>query len=86
MYGYLINCEYFNNLNRDRDMVETGIIVEICTSTYLSHTQLKKLGIPHTHTHTQLMQKFSIKTRTDSDNTHEDEFFYHIQDFVVFQL
>jgi len=26
IYGYLINCEYFNNLNDDRDMAR------ICTS------------------------------------------------------
>ena len=30
--GYLINCEYFNNLNDDGDMAEIGIMVGICTS------------------------------------------------------
>jgi len=34
IYGYLINCEYFSNLNEDRDMAETGIMVGICTSPY----------------------------------------------------
>ena len=29
---YLINCEYFNNLNDDRDMAGTGIMAGICTS------------------------------------------------------
>jgi len=29
--GYLINCEYFNNLNDDGDMTGTGIMAGICT-------------------------------------------------------
>jgi len=32
IYGYLINCEYFNNLNDDEDMAGTGIMAGICTS------------------------------------------------------
>ena len=40
------------------------------------HTQLKKLGISHTHT--QSMRRFPVKTGTGSDNTHEDEFIYHL--------
>jgi len=32
IYGYLINCEYFNSLNMDRGMVGTNIIARICTS------------------------------------------------------
>jgi len=42
------------------------------------HTQLKKSGIPYTHTHTQSMRRFSVKTGTGSDNTHEDEFICHL--------
>jgi len=33
-------------------MAGTGIMVGICTSHTHPHTQLKKSGIPHTHTHT----------------------------------
>jgi len=54
--GYLINCEYFNNLNRDGDMV----------------------GIPHTHTYTQSMRGFPVKTETGSGNTHGNEFICHL--------
>jgi len=32
IYGYLINCEYFNNLNEDEDMAGTSIMAGICTS------------------------------------------------------
>jgi len=62
--SYLINCEYFYNLNEDEDMTETGIMVGICNvhpHTYL-HTQLKKSGILHTHTHPS--QEFPVKTGT----------------------
>ena len=31
---YLINCEYFNNLNENGDMAGTGIMAGICTSPY----------------------------------------------------
>jgi len=34
------------------------------------HTQLKKSGIPRTHTHTQSMRGFPVKTGTNSGNTH----------------
>ena len=34
--SYLINYEYFNNLNGDRDMAGTGIMAGICTSSYSS--------------------------------------------------
>jgi len=34
IYGYLINCEYFNNLNDDEYMTGTGIMARICTSRY----------------------------------------------------
>ena len=40
IYGYLINCEYFNNLNKDGDMSGMGIMVGICTSPYL----IEKVG------------------------------------------
>jgi len=52
----------------------TGIMAGICTS----HTQLKKSGISHTHTHTQSMRGFSVKTGTGSDNTHGDGFICHL--------
>ena len=42
------------------------------------HTQLKKLGIPHTHTYTQSMRGFPVKTGTSSGNTYGDEFIYHL--------
>jgi len=32
IYRYLINCEYFNNLNDDGHIARTGIMVGICTS------------------------------------------------------
>ena len=32
IYGYLINCEYLNNLNEDRDMAGTCIMAGICIS------------------------------------------------------
>jgi len=40
------------------------------------HTQLKKSGIPHTHT--QSMRGFPVKTGTGSDNTHGDGFICHL--------
>jgi len=42
------------------------------------HPQSTKSGIPHTHTHIQLMRGFSVKTGTGSDNTHGDEFICHL--------
>jgi len=30
----MINCEYFNNLNEDRDMAGTSIMAGICASPY----------------------------------------------------
>jgi len=40
------------------------------------HTQLKKSGIPHTHT--QSMRGFPVKTGTGSGNTHGDGFICHL--------
>jgi len=40
------------------------------------HTQLKKSGIPHTHT--QSMRRFPVKMGTGSGNTHGDRFICHI--------
>jgi len=58
MYGYLINCEYFNNLNEDENMARRVLWrVYIHPHTH-PHTQLKKSEIPHTHTQTQSMQRF----------------------------
>jgi len=37
IYDYLINCEDFNNLNENGDMVGTGIMAGICTSPYSSY-------------------------------------------------
>jgi len=34
IYGNLINCEYFNNLNEDEDITRTSIVAGICTSPY----------------------------------------------------
>ena len=76
--SYLINCEYFNNLNGDRDMAETGIMVGICTSPYPSPHPIEKVGIPHTHTHTQSMRGFPVKMGTGSDNTHGNRFICHL--------
>jgi len=70
----LINCEYFNNLNENEDMVGTGIMTGICTSPYPT----EKVGIPHTHTHTQSMWGFPVKTGTSSNNIHGDEFICHL--------
>jgi len=43
-------------------MTGTGIMVGICTSPYTSpHTQLKKSGIPNTHT--QSMREFPSKQK-----------------------
>jgi len=42
------------------------------------YTQLKKSGIPHTHTHTQSMWGFPVKTWTGSGNTHGDGFICHL--------
>ena len=38
--GYLINCEYFDNLNENEDMAGTGI----CTSPYPSPYPTEKVG------------------------------------------
>ena len=76
--GYLINCEYFNNLKENENMTGTGIMAGICYLHTHPYTQLKKSGIPHTHTHTQLMRGFPVKTGTDSGNTHEDGFICHL--------
>ena len=72
--SYLINCEYFNNLNENGDMAG-----RILWRVYVHpHTQLKKSGISHTHTHTQSMRGFPIKTGTGSDNTHGDGCICHL--------
>jgi len=46
IYDYLINCEYFNNLNDngDRDIVKTGIMTSIWMRTGQIH--------PYTHFYT----------------------------------
>ena len=42
--GYLINCEYFNNLNENEDMAGMGIMAGICTSPYPSPYPTEKVG------------------------------------------
>jgi len=42
--GYLINCEYFDNLNENEDMAGTGIMAGICTSPYSSPYPTEKVG------------------------------------------
>ena len=42
--GYLINCEYFDNLNENEDMAGTGIMAGICTSSYPSPYPTEKVG------------------------------------------
>jgi len=56
-------------------VMETGK-KRICTSPSHPHTQLKKFGISHTHT--QSMRSFSIKTDMGSDNTHEGWVIFHL--------
>jgi len=60
-------------------MAGTGIMAGIYSSSSPSHTQLKKSGILHTytHTHTQSMREFPVKTETGSDNTHGNGFICH---------
>ena len=72
--NYLINCEYFNNLNENGDMVGTGIMAGICTSSYPTekvgdspypYSYLVNAGIPR-------------QNGTGSDNIHGDEFICHL--------
>jgi len=42
--GYLINCEYFNNLNRDKDMVRTGIMGDMYIP--IPNQKSRKFSIP----------------------------------------
>jgi len=46
----------------------------------LIHTQLKKSRISHTHT--QSIRGFSVKTGTGSDNTHTGGFICHLYPWV----
>jgi len=41
---YLINCEYFNNLNEDEDMTGTSIIAGIYSSSSPSPYPIEKIG------------------------------------------
>ena len=41
--SYLINCEYFNNLNENGDMAGANIMEGICTSPNLSSYQIEKV-------------------------------------------
>jgi len=59
-------------------MAGTGIMAGIYSSPSTSSYPIKKSGIPHTHTHTQSMRGFSVKTGTGSDNTHMDGFICHL--------
>jgi len=42
--GYLINCEYFNNLKENENMTGTGIMAGICTSPYPFPYLTEKVG------------------------------------------
>jgi len=57
-------------------MTGTGIMAGIYSSPSTSHphTQLKKSGIPHTHTHTQSMRGFPVKTGTGIPRQNGDGF------------
>jgi len=44
VWGYLINCEYFNNLNENGDMAGTCIMAGIYTSPYPSPYPIEKVG------------------------------------------
>ena len=44
MCGYLINWEYFNNLNGYGDMEGMGIMAEICTFSYSFSCPIEKFG------------------------------------------
>jgi len=45
--------------------------------TYLSPYPVKKVGIPHTHTDTNLMWRFRIKMGMDSSKTYGAGFIFH---------
>ena len=75
---YLINCEYFNNLNENGDMAGTGIMAGICTSPYPSPYPTEKVGdSPYPYPY-PVNEGFPVKTGTGSDNTHGDGFICHL--------
>jgi len=51
-------------------------MVGIGTSSYTSQYPIEKVRIPHIYT--QSIQKFSVKTETDLNNTHKNKFIYHL--------
>jgi len=60
-------------------MAGTGIIAGIYSSPSLSSYPIEKIGnSPYTHTHTQSMRGFPVKTGTGSDNTHGDGFICYL--------
>ena len=76
--GYLINCEYFDNLNENEDMAGTGIMAGICTSPYPSPYPTEKVGdSPYPYPY-PVNAGFPVKTGTGSDNTHGDGFICHL--------
>jgi len=77
---YLIDYEYFNNLNGDRDMVGTSIIAgmgmetrKICTSSYLIE-KVRDSPYPYTY---PVNARILRQNGDGSGNTHEGEFICH---------
>ena len=76
--GYLINCEYFNNLNENGDMAGTGIMAGICTSPYPFSYPTEKVGdSPYPYPY-PVNARILRQNGTDSDNTHGDGFICHL--------
>ena len=46
IYGYLINCEYFNNLNDNRDMAGTSIMAGYVHPHPISNWKNREFSIP----------------------------------------
>jgi len=73
IYSYLINCEYFNNLNKNWDMGGKGIMVEIYTSPYL----IEKLG-DFLYPYPYSVNAGISRTGMSSGNTHGGRFICHL--------
>jgi len=74
--SYLINCEYFNNLNENGDMARTDIMAGICTSPYSSPYPTEKVGnSPYPY---PVNAEIPVKTRTGSGNNQRDGFICHL--------
>ena len=62
-------------------MAGTCIMTGICTSPYPSPYPTEKVG--DSHTHTQSMRGFPVKTGTGSDNTYGDGFICHLYNSYI---